>query len=205
MISAPRIAGVDEAGRGPLAGPVTVAAVILDPAYAITGLADSKKLSEARRVALAAEIRARALAVSVVHVEVAQIDADNILAATLAGMQQAVAALSPVPDQVLVDGNQAPILAQPVQALVGGDGLNAAISAASILAKVSRDALMVAMDAQYPGYEFARHKGYGTAVHLAALERLGPCPQHRRSFAPVRRALHEFASAGADQRPVQLG
>ena len=183
-------AGVDEAGRGPLAGPVAVAAVILDPARPIPGLDDSKKLSEKKREALYPLILERALACCIVLVEAEEIDRLNIFQATMAGMSRAVAGLSHAPGEALVDGNKLPKdLPCPGRAIVGGDALEPAISAASILAKVTRDRLMVAMEETFPGYGFAVHKGYPTPAHLAALERLGPCPQHRRSFAPVRRLL----------------
>ena len=185
-----RVAGVDEAGRGPLAGPVVVAAVILDPAQPIAGLADSKALTERKRNRLALEIRERALAFSICHVEAEEIDRLNILAATLLGMSRALSALSITPSFALIDGNRLPgDLPCPARAIVGGDATEAAISAASILAKTTRDALMVELDGVYPGYDFARHKGYPTAAHIEAIERLGPCPQHRRSFAPVQRCL----------------
>ncbi|MBI5780201.1 MAG: ribonuclease HII [Rhodocyclales bacterium] len=185
------ICGVDEAGRGPLAGPVVAAAVILPPNASLPGLNDSKKLSPRRRERLAAEIRATALAWALAEASAAEIDAWNILRATLRAMARAVAALPLRPDEVLVDGNQAPALEVPVRAIVGGDALEPAIMAASILAKTHRDARLVALDARHPGYGFAQHKGYGTAAHLAALARLGPCPEHRRSFAPVRAAAKE--------------
>lgn len=185
-----RIAGVDEAGRGPLAGPVVVAAVILDAARPIEGLADSKVLAEAARERLSDRIVARALAHAVVVVEAAEIDRLNILQATLGGMARALRGLDPAAGHALVDGNRLPKdLPCPATAIVDGDALEPAISAASILAKVARDRLMVALDARHPGYGFAAHKGYPTPEHLAALERLGPCPAHRRSFAPVRRLL----------------
>ena len=188
--STPGIAGVDEAGRGPLAGPVVVAAVILDPARPIDGLADSKVLAEAARERLSDQIVAHALAHAVVVVEAAEIDRLNILQATLAGMARALCGLAPAADHALVDGNRLPRdLPCPATAIVDGDALEPAISAASILAKVARDRLMVALDARHPGYGFAAHKGYPTPDHLAALARLGPCPAHRRSFAPVRRLL----------------
>ena len=183
--------GVDEAGRGPLAGPVVAAAVILPPNTPLSGLNDSKKLSPRRRERLAAEIRATALAWAVAEASAAEIDAWNILRSTLRAMARAVAALPLTPDEVLVDGNQAPALEVPVRTIIGGDALEPAIMAASILAKTHRDARLVALDARYPEYGFARHKGYGTAAHLAALARLGPCPEHRRSFAPVRAAIEE--------------
>lgn len=179
------IAGIDEAGRGPLAGPVFAAAVILDPAHAIDGLRDSKLLSRRRREVLAALVRERALAWAVASADVHEIDTLDILQATLLAMRRAVAALSVAPAQAVVDGNQCPALACPVQAIVKGDRHVAVISAASILAKTARDALLIELDAAYPHYGFARNKGYGTAEHLAALARYGPCPLHRRSFAPV--------------------
>ncbi|MBS0566632.1 MAG: ribonuclease HII [Proteobacteria bacterium] len=189
------IAGVDEAGRGPLAGPVVVAAVILDPARPIAGLADSKVLSPARREKLAVEIRARALAFSIIEVGVEEIDSLNILHASLAGMSRALRALTPQARFALIDGNKLPRdLPCAGRAIVDGDALEPAIGAASILAKVARDARMRELDGQFPGYGFAQHKGYPTAAHRAALERLGPCAQHRRSFAPVRQQLL-FAAA----------
>lgn len=184
------VAGVDEAGRGPLAGPVAVAAVILDPQRPINGLADSKALSEARREALAPLIREHALAWHVEWVEVAEIDRLNILRATLAGMARALRALQPAPAMALVDGNRLPPdLPCPARALVRGDAREPAIMAASILAKTARDALMRELDARHPGYGFARHMGYPTPEHLQALRRLGPCDAHRRSFAPVRELM----------------
>ena len=183
-------AGVDEAGRGPLAGPVVAAAVILDPKHPISGLADSKKLSEKKRNALYSIITRHSLAYCIVMVEVTEIDQYNILQATLAGMRRAVAGLHLQPDEVLVDGNQLPQdLPCHGRAIVGGDALEPNISAASILAKVSRDQRMIALDRDYADYGFAKHKGYPTASHLEALKRFGPCPQHRRSFAPIRRLL----------------
>ncbi|WP_290888445.1 ribonuclease HII [Arenimonas sp.] len=185
-----RVAGVDEAGRGPLAGPVAVAAVILDPARPIAGLGDSKALSEARREALAPLIRERALAWHLELVPIEEIDRLNILHATLAGMSRAVRALAPAATLALVDGNRLPPgLPCPAQALVKGDAREPAIMAASILAKVARDQLMRELEHAHPGYGFALHKGYPTPEHLEALRRLGPCPQHRRSFAPVRACL----------------
>lgn len=183
------VAGVDEAGRGPLAGPVVAAAVILDPARPIAGLADSKTLSPARREALAATIRQQALAWSVGRAEVHEIDTLNILHATMLAMQRAVAGLTLTPALVQVDGNRLPSLSCPAEAIVKGDAKVAAISAASILAKVTRDAEMEQLHRQYPGYGFDIHKGYPTPTHLAALERLGVSPIHRRSFAPVRSRL----------------
>jgi ribonuclease HII len=185
------IAGIDEAGRGPLAGPVVAAAVILDPSRPIPGLRDSKLLSPARREALAAAIRERSLAWAVAAAEVAEIDALNILEATLLAMRRACDGLAPAPDEALVDGNRAPTLPCPVRAVVKGDRDVPAISAASILAKTVRDALLLELDRRYPEYGFAQHKGYGTASHLAALQAHGPCPAHRRSFAPV--AQHRLA------------
>jgi ribonuclease HII len=185
-----RIAGVDEAGRGPLAGPVVVAAVILDPARPIDGLADSKVLAASARERLSDRIITCALAHAVVVVATAEIDRLNILQATLAGMARAVRGLDPAAVHVLVDGNRLPKdLPCPATAIIDGDALEPAISAASILAKVARDRLMVALDSRFPGYGFGVHKGYPTPEHLAALARLGPCPEHRRSFAPVRRLL----------------
>jgi ribonuclease HII len=186
----PRLhAGVDEAGRGPLAGPVIAAAVILDPAQPIEGLADSKLLSPARREALAVLIRARACAWSVGRAEVEEIDRLNILQASLLAMARAITALSPRPELVLIDGNQLPESDCPARAIVGGDALVPAISAASILAKVARDQEMVEMDRLYPGYGFARHKGYPTRGHLAALDRLGISAIHRKTFSPVRERI----------------
>jgi ribonuclease HII len=186
------IAGVDEAGRGPLAGPLAVAAVILDPARPITGLDDSKKLSEAKREALYPLIIEYALAYCVVLIEPDEIDRLNIFQATMTGMSRAVAGLSLAAHEALIDGNKLPRdLPCPGRAIVGGDALEPAISAASILAKVSRDRLMVAMNEVYPGYGFAVHKGYPTPAHLASLQLLGPCAQHRRSFAPVRLMLDQ--------------
>lgn len=184
-------AGVDEAGRGPLAGPVVVAAVILDPDRPIEGLGDSKKISEKRREALFPEIQGHSLAWSIVEVGVDEIDTINILQATLAGMKRAVERLSPVPQLALVDGNHAPPLSCEVRAIVQGDRLVPAISAASILAKVARDRLMKEMHVRYPGYGFDRHKGYPTARHLQNLKELGPCEIHRKSFAPVRNVLRQ--------------
>ncbi|HET6432285.1 ribonuclease HII [Dyella sp.] len=188
-------AGVDEAGRGPLAGPVVVAAVVLDPRRPIDGLDDSKKLSEARREALYPLVLERAIAHCVVVVGPDEIDRLNIFQATMVGMSRAVAGLPRRADMALIDGNKVPRdLPCPGRSIVGGDALEPAISAASILAKVTRDRLMVALDAVHPGYGFAAHKGYPTPEHLAALQRLGPCPEHRRSFAPVCRSLiqHEL-------------
>ena len=183
------VAGVDEAGRGPLAGPVVAAAVILDDQRPIAGLADSKKLSAARRERLYGQILDRALACSVAQASVEEIDRLNILQATLLAMRRAVDGLRLRPARVLVDGNRLPVLAVPAEAIIGGDAKVQAISAASILAKVTRDRWCAALAAQYPQYGFAAHKGYGTAAHLAALAQHGACPEHRRSFAPVARAL----------------
>jgi len=185
---------VDEAGRGPLAGPVVAAAVILDPGQAIDGLADSKALAPARREALAVEIRARSLAWSLGWAEAGEIDALNILQATFLAMRRALAGLGVPPAHVVVDGNQVPSLAGldidcTIEAVVAGDATVPSISAASILAKCARDAHMIELDARYPGYGFAAHKGYPTAVHVAALRSLGPSPVHRRSFAPVQFCL----------------
>jgi ribonuclease HII len=184
-----RIAGVDEAGRGPLAGPVVAAAVILDPAKPIEGLADSKTLAPARREILALQIRAQALAWALGTAGVEEIDRLNILQATLLAMRRAVEALPIYPELVLVDGNQPPALHCTVRTVVRGDATIPAISAASILAKVARDRTMAELDAVYPGYGFARHKGYPTAEHIQALGRLGATPEHRLSFAPVRRII----------------
>ena len=182
------VAGVDEAGRGPLAGPVLAAAVILDDFQPIAGLADSKKLSAARREALYDEIRAKALCCCIAQASVEEIDRLNILQATLLAMQRAVTGLRLKPGLVLVDGNRLPLLDVRAEAIVKGDAKVAAISAASILAKVTRDRGLLQLDQQYPQYGFARHKGYGTAEHLQALRVHGPCPEHRSSFAPVAQA-----------------
>lgn len=182
------IAGVDEAGRGPLAGPVVAAAVILDELKPIKGLADSKVLTALKRERLAEEIAAKALCFCVASASVQEIDTLNILHATMLAMQRAVQGLRLPPHRVVVDGNRCPQLNVPVAAVVKGDAKVAAISAASILAKVRRDALCAELHAQWPAYGFAGHKGYPTAAHLDALKRLGPCPEHRRSYAPVRAA-----------------
>jgi len=181
-------AGVDEAGRGPLAGPVVAAAVILDDLRPIAGLADSKKLTAARREKLFDEIRAKALCCSIAEASVEEIDRLNILQATLLAMRRAVEGLRLKPVKVMVDGNQLPRLDVLAEAVVKGDALIPAISAASILAKVHRDRWCAQVDKHYPDYGFAAHKGYGTAAHLAALRAHGPCPEHRQSFAPVREA-----------------
>ncbi len=179
------ICGVDEAGRGPLAGPVVAAAVILDPQQPIAGLNDSKKLTAARRAALAVEIREKALAWALAEASAQEIDRINILQASLLAMQRAVSGLSLMPQKALVDGNKCPVLACPVEAIVGGDGKVAAIAAASILAKTVRDALMQELHVRYPQYGFDRHKGYPTAFHLAALRAHGITPEHRKSYGPV--------------------
>jgi ribonuclease HII len=186
-----RLAGVDEAGRGPLAGPVVAAAVILHPAREICGLADSKKLSEGSRSALARLIMERSSAWAIAWADAAEIDALNILAASLLAMRRAIDRLGVAPECIAVDGNHCPRVGEgtAIEAVVGGDATVPAISAASILAKTWRDAWMERLDARYPGYGFARHKGYPTRDHQAALARLGPCPAHRRSFGPVARLL----------------
>ncbi len=183
------IAGVDEAGRGPLAGPVVAAAVILDPRRPIDGLADSKKLTARRREQLYETILAQALCCSIAEATVEEIDRLNILQATMLAMQRAVAGLRLPPAKVLVDGNRLPTLAARAEAVIGGDATVPAISAASILAKVHRDRWCAEVDARWPQYGFATHKGYGTAAHLAALRTHGACEQHRSSFAPVARVL----------------
>jgi len=182
------VAGVDEAGRGPLVGPVVAAAVILDPRKPIAGLADSKMLSPRKRERLFHEILAKALCCSVAQASAEEIDQINILQATLLAMQRAVAGLRLPPKLVLVDGNRLPLLPMQAQAIVKGDATVAEISAASIVAKVHRDQWCAEFHARYPEYGFAQHKGYGTAEHLAALVAHGPCPEHRRSFAPVAKA-----------------
>ena len=188
----PGIAGVDEAGRGPLAGPVVAAAVVLAPGQHIEGVRDSKQLTARRRALLAGVIEREAVAVSLGRAEAAEIDELNILQATLLAMVRALQGLEALPELLQVDGNQLPPLggyAGEARAIVGGDRLCLAVAAASILAKVSRDSEMLILDERYPGYGFAAHKGYPTALHRAALVRLGPCPEHRRSFAPVRSAM----------------
>ncbi len=187
------VAGVDEVGRGPLCGPVVTAAVILDPARPILGLNDSKKLSEVRREALFEEICEKALAWCIARAEVEEIDRLNILHATMLAMQRAVEGLSVTPRLALIDGNRCPQLSVPSAPVIQGDGQVPAIAAASILAKVSRDREMCALDLCYPGYGLAGHKGYPTAAHLEALQRLGPTIIHRRSFAPVRNLLEQAA------------
>lgn len=186
---ASRIAGVDEVGRGPLVGAVVTAAVILDPLRPITGLADSKKLSAKRRESLYDEITDKALAWSLGRAEAVEIDRLNIFHATLLAMQRAVQGLQIPPDFVLIDGNRCPLLSMPSLAVVKGDSRVAEISAASIVAKVSRDREMAVLDLAFPAYGFARHKGYPTAFHLEKLALLGATVHHRRSFAPVKRAL----------------
>lgn len=183
------VCGVDEAGRGPLAGPVVAAAVILDPENPIAGLNDSKKLSAKRRAALAIEIRAKALAWAVCEASVEEIDQINILQASLLAMQRAVGSLAIAPEHALIDGNRCPELPCPADAIVGGDGKVASIAAASILAKTVRDAGMLELHQRYPHYGFDRHMGYPTALHLAALQEYGVSPIHRRSYAPVARLL----------------
>ena len=190
-----RVAGVDEAGRGPLAGPVIAGAVILDPDNPVVGLSDSKRLTAARREALYDEIRDKALAWAVGRAEVEEIDRINILQASLLAMQRAVAALLPVAEYALIDGNRCPELPCPAQAIVKGDSRVAAISAASIMAMVTRDREMIELDARYPGYGLAQHKGYPSKTHMEALQRLGVLPVHRRSYAPVRRILEDQARA----------
>ena len=189
------IAGVDEAGRGPWVGPVVAAAVILDPQQPIAGLADSKKLSPRRRERLFDEIRAKALCCAVAEASVQEIDELNILQATLLAMRRAVQGLRLKPNKVLVDGNRLPTLDVLAEAIVQGDALVPAISAASILAKVHRDRWCQSLHEHYPEYGFDAHKGYGTPQHLLALQAHGPCPEHRRSFAPVRAAQNGIHSS----------
>lgn len=189
MTPVPLVAGVDEAGRGPLAGPVVAACVVLDPARPIAGLADSKQLSPRRRELLAIEIRERAIAWAVASASPTEIDEHNILRATLLAMARAVEALRLAPDEILVDGLHCPSVACRARAVVKGDATVPSISAASILAKTDRDAMMDALHARFPGYGFDRHRGYPTPEHVEALHRLGPIDAHRRSFAPVRAAL----------------
>ena len=189
LVDPRRVCGVDEAGRGPLAGPVYAAAVVLDPGRPIPGLRDSKLLSAPQRVALAAQVRDRALAWAVASASVEEIDTLDILRATMLAMERAVRQLSPSPLLARVDGNRAPVLDCAVQTLVKGDRLDAAISAASILAKTERDAHMRDLALRFPDYGFEIHKGYPTRQHLLLLERHGPCAQHRSSFAPVRRLI----------------
>jgi ribonuclease HII len=186
------IAGVDEAGRGPLAGPVVAAAVILDARRPIAGLRDSKLLTVGARTRLAGEIRIRAVAWFVAAADVQEIDAINILQATLLAMQRAIHGLSVAPAEALIDGDRCPQVNCRTRAIIGGDRTEPAISAASILAKTTRDAQLIELDSTYPGYGFARHKGYSTPEHLAALQRLGPCAIHRRTFAPVAQTSFDF-------------
>lgn len=186
------LAGCDEVGRGPLAGDVVAAAVILDPAQPIAGLDDSKKLSEKKRDYLFDEIQQKALSWCIARASVAEIDQLNILQASLLAMTRAVQGLTIQPEHVLVDGNKLPKWSYRAEAVIKGDSRVAAISAASILAKVTRDREMIALDAQYPGYGFAGHKGYPTSVHLQALARLGVTPIHRRSYAPVKARLEQL-------------
>lgn len=188
-----RVAGVDEAGRGPLAGPVVAGAVILDPHNPIDGLQDSKRLTAARREVLYVQIQEKALAWAVASADVGEIDRINILQATMLAMQRAVEALQPTAQYALIDGNRCPVLACPAQAIVKGDSRVAAISAASIMAKVTRDREMLSLDLQYPGYGLARHKGYPSKAHIEALENLGVTPIHRLSYAPVRRVMERQA------------
>jgi ribonuclease HII len=183
------IAGVDEVGRGPLAGPVVSAMVILDPKKPIQGLADSKVLTAIQREALSEEIKTKSICWSIGSASVYEIDQLNILQATLLSMQRAIANAVLKPDEVWIDGNRCPVLDIPCKAIIGGDATVPAISAASIIAKVARDQEMKALDKLYPGYGFAQHKGYPTAMHLEALKSLGPCAIHRMSFAPVRLAV----------------
>ncbi len=183
------IAGVDEVGRGPLAGPVVAAAVILDPDNPINGLTDSKKLSEKKREALFEEIKSKALAWSLGRCEAEEIDTINILQASMVAMERAVAALNPEPNHVLVDGNKLPNFSMSAEAIIQGDLTEPAISAASIIAKVTRDREMVELDATFPGYGFAKHKGYPTKQHREALLKLGLTPIHRKSYAPVQKLL----------------
>jgi len=183
------IAGVDEAGRGPLVGSVVAAAVILNPEKPVTGLADSKKLTEKKREALSIEIKESALAWSIASISAEEVDSINILQATMKAMKQAIEALTITPDHVQVDGNRCPDIALSVEAIVKGDAKVQAISAASILAKVERDSQMSCLHNEYPQYGFDRHKGYGTKQHMEALQQHGACPQHRKSFAPVKKVL----------------
>ncbi len=193
MSMPPLIAGVDEAGRGPLAGPVCAAAVILDPARDISGLDDSKKLSATRRAELSVTIRESVFAWSIGWASVEEIDSLNILQANFLAMRRAVEALGHLPSLALVDGRDDPGLCCPVRPIIGGDALEPAISAASILAKTARDEAMCLLDSEYPMYGFAAHKGYGVKRHIEALQTHGPCPHHRHSFAPVREAAARFA------------
>lgn len=186
------VAGVDEVGRGPLAGPVVAAAVILDERVPVIGLADSKKLSEKRRIKLAEIIKQNCIAWSLGRAEVEEIDRINILQASLLAMQRAVSGLQPQPNHVLVDGNRAPVFHCAAEAIIRGDQLEEAISAASIVAKVARDSEMILLDDKYPGYGLKKHKGYPTKEHVSALQILGVTPIHRRSFGPVKRLVNGF-------------
>lgn len=190
-----RVAGVDEVGRGPLAGPVVAAAVILDPDNPIEGLADSKALSEKVRLVLDEQIKSSAIAWAIGRAEVEEIDQINILQASLLAMRRAVLALRPQPEHALIDGNRCPDLPCSSEAIIKGDQSVAAISAASIIAKVSRDLEMIEMDKLYPGYGFISHKGYPTKLHMESLRKLGTTPIHRRSFGPVKKVLAEFEKA----------
>ncbi len=181
-----RIAGIDEAGRGPLAGPVVIGAVIMPDDYHLTHLNDSKKLTASQRLELYHEIKSVAIAATHIVVDVEEIDQLNIYQATIKGMYAAIAALCPQPDAVLVDAVPLPELEQHSLSLIGGDAISASIAAASIIAKVERDQIMDEMDRQFPGYGFAKHKGYGTSAHIQAIHRQGPCPIHRRSFEPIK-------------------
>lgn len=199
------VAGVDEAGRGPLAGPVCAAAVILDPRNRAPGIADSKQLSASRREELALAIEETAIAWAVAFVDVVEIDRINILQASLMAMRRALEALTVAPRLALIDGNRCPTgLSCPSEAVVRGDRTVLSIGAASILAKVARDQEMRRLDHCHPGYGFARHKGYGTKAHLAALDLLGPCVEHRRSFAPVRERLQEATVVGDEFRKAEI-
>ncbi|RUO26030.1 ribonuclease HII [Aliidiomarina minuta] len=185
------ICGVDEAGRGPLAGPVVAAAVILDPEYVIAGVTDSKKLNEKKRALLSTEIKQHALYWAIAQCDVEEIDQLNILHASMLAMSRAVAALPVAPDHVLVDGNRLPQLSVPATAIIKGDASEACIGAASILAKVERDRQMLEWHEHYPMYNFAKHKAYPTAAHITLLQEHGVCPIHRRSFRPVRELLNK--------------
>jgi len=196
------ICGVDEAGRGPLAGPVFAAAVILDPSRPVEGLRDSKKLTEARRDALAEQIKERALAWSIAQCSESEIDTLNILHASMLAMRRAIEGLRPVPTLALIDGNRCPVMSFRAQAIIKGDDKVPAISAASILAKTARDAALMLLHAQYPEYAFDRHKGYPTALHLERLRQHGVSPVHRRSYAPVRALLAESAPDLRNARPA---
>jgi ribonuclease HII len=197
------ICGIDEAGRGPLAGPVVAAAVILDKKRRINGLNDSKQLTEERRDILAIRIKERAIAWSVGIATVEEIDTVNIRQANFLAMQRAFGQLAVMPTHVLVDGNDPPPIQCKVTCIIGGDALETCISAASILAKTARDAMMVELCAQYPGYGFSQHKGYGAPAHLEALRRLGPSPVHRKSFRPVREAMEAMNTVIiADRLPI---